>query len=172
MQKPEELVRKIKLEEHELNTNLDRLEYFMMSEDFTKISKEQKTLLEQQHKAMTEYKLILIKRAHRINWEAGRDKAAAKIMEATKDTSCATCKWNQPVQANGMTLNNCTNRKRMMNPETCWEPKEPVSTDPNESGCMDCKHAIINNGKPQCTKAQADGKTCWESTGPQIREYR
>ena len=44
MQKPEELVRKIKLEEHELNTSLDKLEYFMMSEDFTKISKEQKTL--------------------------------------------------------------------------------------------------------------------------------
>ena len=53
----------------------------MMCEDFIKISAEQKRLLEQQHKAMTEYKLILIKRAHRINWEAGRDKVIQDITD-------------------------------------------------------------------------------------------
>jgi hypothetical protein len=84
MQKPEELVDKIRREENDLSANLLRLEHFMMSADFIKISLEQKTLLEQQHKAMTEYKLILIKRAHRINWEAGRDKAAAEIKKATE----------------------------------------------------------------------------------------
>ena len=84
MQTPEELVKKITQEEQSLDAKLHNLEYFMMSEDFIKVSKEQKTLLEQQHKVMTEYKLILIKRAHRINWEAGRDKAAAEIKKATE----------------------------------------------------------------------------------------
>lgn len=85
MQTPEELVEKITKEEQNLDAKLHNLEYFMMSEDFIKISPEQKTLLEQQHKVMTEYKLILIKRAHRINWEAGRDKAAAEIKEAMEE---------------------------------------------------------------------------------------
>lgn len=84
MQKPEELVEKITKEEQELDIKLTDLECFMMSADFIKVSPEQKTLLELQHKAMTEYKLILIKRAHRINWEAGRDKAAEEIKEATE----------------------------------------------------------------------------------------
>ena len=79
MQTPEELVDKIRREENDLSAKLIKLEYFMMTEDFTKISAEQKRLLEQQHKAMTEYKLILIKRAHRINWEAGRDKTILDI---------------------------------------------------------------------------------------------
>lgn len=125
MQTPEELVRKIKLEEHVLNTSLDRLEYFMMSEDFTKISKEQKTLLEQQHKAMTEYKLILIKRAHRINWEAGRDRAAAKIMEAItnpeeREHGCAGCRHAEyrPEDKGKPT---CGNPRA--DGKTCWEAK-------------------------------------------------
>ena len=143
MQKPEELVRKIKLEEHELNTSLDRLEYFMMSEDFTKISKEQKTLLEQQHKAMTEYKLILIKRAHRINWEAGRDKAAAEIKEATESKkTCRTCKWNKPVEVKGEWIDNCSERSRMIDlgANNCWEAKEERRKDQEE---------IRHNGIPR-----------------------
>ena len=106
MQKPEELVKKITQEEQSLDAKLHNLEYFMMSEDFIKVSPELKTLLEQQHKVMTEYKLILIKRAHRINWEAGRDKATAEIKEALEPEQkkesgidperCKTCA-NAPV---------------------------------------------------------------------------
>ena len=166
MQKPEELVEKITKEEQELDIKLTDLECFMMSADFIKVSPEQKTLLEQQHKAMTEYKLILIKRAHRINWEAGRDKAAAEIKEAlTPKKTCKTCKWNKPVEVKGEWIDNCSERSRMIDlgANNCWEAKEPVSTDPNEIGCMDCKHAVISNGKPQCTNVLADGKTCWEA---------
>ena len=41
----------------------------MMSEDFCTISPEQKGLLEQQYDLMAKYKVTLVKRAHRINYE-------------------------------------------------------------------------------------------------------
>lgn len=140
MKEPKQLVIQINQEEKELNEKLTHLENFMMCEDFIKISAEQKRLLEQQHKAMTEYKLILIKRAHRINWEAGRDKTILDIC----------------------------NRKEK-------EDEKPTTTNPEILGCEDCKHALYkpeDKGKPSCGNPDADGKTCWESTGPQIREYR
>ena len=133
MQTPEELVKKITQEEQRLDAKLHNLEYFMMTEDFTKISKEQKTLLEQQHKVMTEYKLILIKRAHRINWEAGRDKAAAEIkeaMEAPKDPEgkerisdevCRVCKYYNAKD------DICTNRSNKDG--RCWETKDGTQSN-------------------------------------------
>lgn len=151
MQTPEELVKKITQEKQELDRKLTNLEHFMMSEDFIKISKEQKTLLEQQHKVMTEYKLILIKRAHRINWEAGRDKAAAEIKEATERLEphvfaameyeawkkkeeerlktkgdnlpdCATCKWAE--EGIGKLRYRCKNPNKVVQRDRCWEEKE------------------------------------------------
>ena len=63
------LIADIRKEERELNDKLTNLEYFMMTEDFTKISPEQKKLLERQHDLMAQYKTVLIQRAHRINYE-------------------------------------------------------------------------------------------------------
>lgn len=154
MQKPEELVEKITKEEQELDIKLSDLECFMMSADFIKVSPEQKTLLEQQHKAMTEYKLILIKRAHRINWEAGRDKAAAEIKEATETKkTCKTCKWNNPVEVKGELVDNCSARSRMIDlgANNCWEAEEPDTGPaeqkpdlavPGQCSCWNCKHKI------------------------------
>ena len=61
------LIADIRTEACELADKLKRL--FMMSEDFCKISTEQKGLLEQQYDLMAKYKVTLVKRAHRINYE-------------------------------------------------------------------------------------------------------
>lgn len=146
MQTPEELVKKITQEEQSLDAKLHNLEYFMMSEDFIKVSPEQKTLLEQQHKVMTEYKLILIKRAHRINWEAGRDKAAAEIKKATEeqegkerisDEICRACKYYNAKD------DICTNRSNKDG--KCWEPEEE-HTGLEDRPCEECKW----HGTPGC----------------------
>ena len=63
------LITDIRTEASELADKLKRLEVFMMSEDFCKISPEQKGLLEQQYDLMAKYKVTLVKRAHRINYE-------------------------------------------------------------------------------------------------------
>ena len=63
------LIADIRTEACELADKLKRLEVFMMSEDFCKISPEQKGLLEQQYDLMAKYKVTLVKRAHRINYE-------------------------------------------------------------------------------------------------------
>ena len=181
MQKPEELVEKITKEEQELDIKLSNLEMFMMSEDFIKISLEQKTLLEQQHKAMTEYKLILIKRAHRLNWEAGRDKAAAEIKKATErlephvidamgyeawkkkqaeEKDCKDC-------ANSIDEKICTGDKEhgwvdTTGEKKCFAPKEPEGKErvPDEL-CRECKY--YNSKDDICTnRGNKDGK-CWET---------
>ena len=63
------LIADIRTEACELADKLKRLEVFMMSDDFCKISPEQKGLLEQQYDLMAKYKVTLVKRAHRINYE-------------------------------------------------------------------------------------------------------
>ena len=69
------LIADIRTEACELADKLKRLEVFMMSEDFCKISPEQKVLLEQQYDLMAKYKVTLVKRAHRINYEYQQQKA-------------------------------------------------------------------------------------------------
>lgn len=63
------LIADIRTDACELADKMKRLEVFMMSEDFCKISPEQKGLLEQQYDLMAKYKVTLVKRAHRINYE-------------------------------------------------------------------------------------------------------
>ena len=179
MQKPEELVEKITKEEQELDIKLSDLECFMMSADFIKVSPEQKTLLEQQYKAMTEYKLILIKRAHRINWEAGRDKAAAEVKEATErlephvfaameyeawkkkeeerlkakgDTpsDCPTCKWAK--EGTGRLRYRCKNPNKVVQRDRCWEAKEETTKEPE---CPNCPFKD-GNRIPKCINLRGD----------------
>lgn len=89
MQDPRELVIKINQEEKELNEKLTRLEYFMMTEDYQRISDRQKLLLKDQHEAMNRYKGILIARAIQINFEE-------KNKEIEKDAERAKEEWCQP----------------------------------------------------------------------------
>lgn len=69
------LIADIRTEACELADKLKRLEVFMMSEDFLELSPEQKGLLETQYDLMAKYKVTLVKRAYRINYEHGHDKA-------------------------------------------------------------------------------------------------
>lgn len=187
MQKPEELVEKITKEEQSLDAKLHNLEYFMMSADFIKVSPEQKTLLEQQHKVMTEYKLILIKRAHRINWEAGRDKAAAEIMEAMEepDPRCPYLNDDELLKAAREKFSNfvpsgaCPHIKKDRCTATntdCYRfAVKPVSKETKEQEgkeripdevCRVCKY--YNAKDDICTnRSNKDGK-CWE---PEEQEY-
>ena len=179
MQTPEELVEKITKEEQSLDAKLHNLEYFMMTEDFIKVSKEQKTLLEQQHKVMTEYKLILIKRAHRINWEAGRDNAAAEIKETTErlephvfaameyeaykkkqegkeripDEICKACKYYN------VKADICTNRSNKDG--KCWEAEEE-HTGLEDRPCEECKW----DGTPGCEMCVRHDR--WNPVGGKI----
>lgn len=68
------LIADIRTEACELADRLKRLEVFMMSEDFCKISPEQKSLLETQYDLMAKYKVTLVKRAYRINYEHEHEK--------------------------------------------------------------------------------------------------
>lgn len=90
MQEPRELVIKINQEEKELNEKLTRLEYFMMTEDYQRISDRQKLLLKQQHEAMTAYKRILIARAIQINFEE-KDKEEPEYPLCPRETDTSCC---------------------------------------------------------------------------------
>ena len=65
----EKLIADIRTEACELADKIKRLEVFIMSEDFCRISQEQKKLLKVQYDLMAKYKVTLVKRAHRINYE-------------------------------------------------------------------------------------------------------
>ena len=177
MQKPEELVEKITKEEQELDIKLSDLECFMMSADFIKVSPEQKTLLEQQHKVMTEYKLILIKRAHRINWEAGRDKAAAEIKEALESeepdiSDLLECPYNNTGNHRfciARQKNRCTSSGSYCFKQG-MELKEKAETEePSKDFCSDCPY--YNKAKNECTnRNRKDGK-CWIVSDPAAEKY-
>lgn len=92
------LIADIRKEERELNDKLTNLEYFMMTEDFTRISPEQKKLLERQHDLMAQYKTVLIQRAHRINYEhvtfvQEPEKSTDEGADEEQNHVCTTCKW-------------------------------------------------------------------------------
>lgn len=110
------LIADIRTEACELADKLKRLEVFMMSEDFCKISPEQKGLLEQQYDLMAKYKVILVKRAHRINYEhAQNEREAIKEMaqEEPKVINCASCRHYQKHTCTHGVLNNVD----------CWEKR-------------------------------------------------
>ena len=154
MQKPEELVEKITKEEQELDIKLSNLECFMMSADFIKVSPEQKTLLEQQHKVMTEYKLILIKRAHRINWEAGRNSMREEINNLQKDK-----RWMPSApptfEVNPALCEKCAHPKGGYS--TCHDCELGSNYKPRneEKDCRDCANSL--DGGKHCTGDKEHG---------------
>ena len=115
------LIADIRTEACELADKLKRLEVFMMSEDFCKISPEQKGLLETQYDLMAKYKVTLVKRAHRINYEHSilttkDEPALAKAPDTTdgpedapkNDRLCQTCTYNVDCP-NGERCKECDN---------------------------------------------------------------
>ena len=92
------LIADIRTEACELADKLKRLEVFMMSEDFCTISPEQKGLLETQYDLMAKYKVTLVKRAHRINYEHANRTTKEKIKEFAENRvkvhKCSDCRWS------------------------------------------------------------------------------
>lgn len=123
------LIADIRTEACELADKLKRLEVFMMSEDFCKISPEQKGLLETQYDLMAKYKVTLVKRAHRINYEhfilTTEDEPALENAPATtdgpedapeNDRLCSDCYYFKDMP-NGPRCKMCDNG-------SCWEKRE------------------------------------------------
>lgn len=79
------LIADIRTEACELADKLKRLEVFMMSEDFLELSPEQKGLLETQYDLMAKYKVTLVKRAHRINYERANQTTKEKLKEFAEE---------------------------------------------------------------------------------------
>ncbi|MBO5922670.1 MAG: hypothetical protein J6Q48_09840 [Bacteroidaceae bacterium] len=114
------LIADIRTEACVLADKLKRLEVFMMSEDFCKISPEQKGLLETQYDLMAKYKVTLVKRAHRINYEHAQNAGKEDVSEPEKKLKVPSA---PPTFDTNPTL--C---------ETCIHPKGGYST------CHDCEN--------------------------------
>ena len=149
----ETLIADIRREESELNDKLTNLEFFMMTEDFTQISPEQKHLLERQHDLMAQYKTVLIQRAHRINYEHANRSQKEKIEEFAEERKKVVIP----------TFNT--------NPDLCEKCKHPTK---GYSTCHDCEDGsnfvekVINCAscrhykKETCTHGVLNGVDCWE----------
>lgn len=142
------LIADIRTEACELADKQKRLEVFMMSEDFCKISPEQKGLLEQQYDLMAKYKVILVKRAHRINYEHSiqtiKDNS---VLDSEKtELACASCKWGGKYHENGELVYSCHNKDaKAIRDHKCYAPKEPekapaLTFDTNPEICEKCTH--------------------------------
>lgn len=153
MQNPRELVIKINQEEKELNEKLTRLEYFMMTEDYQRISDRQKLLLKQQHEAMSTYKRILIARAIQINFEE-KDKEEPEYPLCPRETDTSCC-FKKAGKCTAPTTHCYKSMVKI--PKAAREgPKEP-----NEDDCAGCRYFYEKTG--ECTnKDKKDGK-CWEA---------
>ena len=149
------LIADIRTEACELADKLKRLEVFMMSEDFCKISPEQKGLLETQYDLMAKYKVTLVKRAYRINYEHEHektctcepepDKESGKVQPLTFDTNPEICE-------------ECTHHTKAWS--TCHDcVKGSNFTDIKVINCAAC----IHYKKESCTHKVLDGDdSCFE----------
>ena len=106
------LIADIRTEACQLADKLKRLEVFMMSEDFCRISQEQKSLLEQQYDLMGRYKVTLVKRAYRINYER-QQKNSCPCEPAPEKEDCIGCRYYSD------STGACTNKNKKDG--KCWE---------------------------------------------------
>ena len=138
------LIADIRTEACELADKLKRLEVFMMSEDFCKISPEQKGLLETQYDLMSEYKFILVKRAHRINYEHAQNAGKEKAQEEPKVINCASCRHYQKHTCTHGFFNNvdCWEKRTILDgPENKLKvPSAPPTFETNPTLCETCVH--------------------------------
>ena len=145
------LIADIRTEACELADKLKRLEVFMMSEDFCKISAEQKGLLEQQYDLMAKYKVTLVKRAHRINYEhlqnqgkedaqepermephvfaameyeAHRQKKEEEPQEHAQPSDCVNCRWGERTIEGEHITCTCRNPDKTISRDKCFEARK------------------------------------------------
>lgn len=57
-----EIIKKLRIEIHELSEKITNLAVFLKTKKYSKLSSEQQTLLKKQHKHMSEYYLCLLLR--------------------------------------------------------------------------------------------------------------
>lgn len=81
MQRTEDVVNKLKNERFELRQKVINLETFLISEDFQRLSHNQKSLLQDQYAAMQTYSKILLERIVLLMNE----------LQVTKDYGIETC---------------------------------------------------------------------------------
>lgn len=165
MRVPRELVIQINQEEKELNEKLTRLEYFMMTEDYQRISERQKLLLKDQHEVMDRYKRILIARAIQINFEEKNKE------EPAEEKDCRDC-------ANSLDGGkHCTGDKEhgwvdTTGEKKCFAPKDP-DTEPAEQmpdlvvpglrTCWNCKHGTkVQTGPGQVNYGCDSKMQCYD----------
>lgn len=122
----ETLVKDIIQEENELKDKLNRLEYFMMTEDYQKISERQQILLTKQLNAMNNYKGCLISRVLQIRLEHEENKGCTCEPEEDQKiipfSACKKCKWSaaHPDDPNALRCN----KQGTVDYKTCWEARE------------------------------------------------
>ena len=124
MKTVKQLVDDIRNEEIALNGKLDKLEFFMMTEDFVKITAAQKRLLVRQHKIMGEYKGILIQRAHLLNAENKKKKKtdAEEITRPAPNSPCKNCRFAEPCVPGGL-LKRCTKENNDAETYSCFQER-------------------------------------------------
>ncbi len=127
MKEYETLVKDIIQEENELKDKINRLEFFMMTEDYQRISERQQLLLTQQLAAMNNYKGCLISRALQLRFEHEKNKGKTCEPEPEKERSvregpkgkepnpedCVGCRYYLDSKFE------CTNKNKKG--EKCWE---------------------------------------------------
>ena len=114
------LIKDIIQEENELKDKINRLEYFMMTEDFQNISVVQKAMLRKQLGVMAEYKSILIDRAIRIRHEHKENKGKECELEPEEEpvegNYCSTCSYGAECP-DGPRCEKCDNGSKWMAPK-------------------------------------------------------
>jgi len=114
------LIKNIIQEENELKDKINRLEYFMMTEDFQNISIFQRAMLRKQLGVMTEYKSILIDRAIRIRHEheenKGKECGPEPEEEPVEGNYCSTCCYGAKCP-DGPRCEKCDNGSKWMDPK-------------------------------------------------------
>ena len=149
----ETLVRDIIQEENELKDRVINLEYFMMTEDYQKISERQKLLLNRQLEAMRMYKGALIARVMQARFEHSQkpgdtceselekeDRIEPHVFEAmmyeahkkkeeepqeiVQPSDCVNCRWGERTIKNERITCVCRNPDKTISRDKCFEARK------------------------------------------------
>lgn len=174
------LIADIRTEACELADKLKRLEVFMMSEDFCKISPEQKGLLETQYDLMAKYKVTLVKRAHRINFEHANRTTKEKLKEFVEERE--ESEKRPPALTFDTNPEIC---EKCIHPKKSWSACHDCEDGSNFKlkkqetllACETCRWGEVSSDEIRCNKKNKEpAPDCYERRsvldGPQIKEFR
>lgn len=144
----ETLVKDIIQEENELKDKINRLEYFMMTEDYQKISERQQILLTQQLAAMNNYKGCLISRVLQLRFEHEENKGKTCEPEPEKKA--------ERLEPHVFAAMEYEAHRQKAN------VREGPKEEPNKEDCVGCRY--YKDSTNACTnRNKKDGK-CWEAS--------